>query len=75
MSSSVLNDPVASSVLELKFANKSARPQRHTRESGYLVGAGFNPALTSGFRVALGIASLPGMTPKLFNGFWEHHTR
>ena len=40
-------------------------PQRHTRESGrYLVGAGFNPALTSGFPVALAIASLPGMTPK-----------
>ena len=26
-----------------------------------------------GFRVALAIASLPGMTPKLFNGFQEHH--
>jgi len=38
----------------------------------------------SGFRVALppgadqpeaeAIASLPGMTPKLFNGFGKHHT-
>jgi hypothetical protein len=29
----------------------------------------------SGFRVALAIASLPGMTPKLFNELREHHTR
>ena len=28
-----------------------------------------------GFRVALAIASLPGMTPKLFNGFRGHDTR
>jgi hypothetical protein len=28
----------------------------------------------SGFRVALAIASLPGMTIKLFNGFQEHDT-
>jgi hypothetical protein len=28
-----------------------------------------------GFRVALAIASLPGMTLKLFNGFRKHHTR
>ena len=27
-----------------------------------------------GFRVALAIASLPGMTPKLFNKLREHHT-
>jgi hypothetical protein len=27
-----------------------------------------------GFRVALAIASLPGMTIKLFNGFQEHET-
>jgi hypothetical protein len=46
-------------------------PHRHTREGGYVVGAGFKPAPTSGFRVALAIASLPGMTPKLFNGFQE----
>ena len=26
-------------------------------------------------RVALVIARLPGMTPKLFNGFRKHHTR
>ena len=43
---------------------------RHCRESG-------NPDLVEipGFRVALAIASLPGMTPKLFNGFREHQTR
>jgi len=28
-------------------------PHRHTREGGHVVGAGFKPALTSGFRVAL----------------------
>jgi hypothetical protein len=33
-------------------------PHRHTREGGYVVGAGFKPALTSGFRVALAIAQL-----------------
>jgi hypothetical protein len=49
-------------------------PHRHTRESG-LVGAGFKPALTPGFRVALAIASLPGMTPKLFKGFQEPDAR
>ena len=41
-------------------------PHRHTREGGYPV---FD---FPGFRVALAIASLPGMTPKLFNGFREH---
>jgi hypothetical protein len=40
-----------------------------------LVGAGFKPALTPGFRVALAIASLPGMTPKLFKGFQEPDAR
>jgi|SRR5215510_3929048 hypothetical protein len=34
-------------------------PQRHTRESGYPEALSF-----PGFRVALAIASLPGMTPK-----------
>jgi hypothetical protein len=43
-------------------------PHRHTRESGYPEVFDF-----PGFRVALAIASLPGMTPKLFNGFPEHH--
>ena len=37
------------------------RGRTHSRESGP-VGAGFKPALTSGFRVALAIATLPGMT-------------
>jgi len=46
-------------VLELLFAQKlRARPDRHTRESGYPEVFDF-----PGFRVALAIASLPGMTP------------
>jgi hypothetical protein len=43
---------------------------RHTRESGYPEVFDF-----PGFRVELAMASLPGMTPKLFNGFRKHHTR
>ena len=42
---------------------------RHTRESGYPEVFEF-----PGFRVALAIASLPGMTHKLFNEFGGHHT-
>jgi len=49
-------------------------PHRHTREGGHVVGAGFKPALTSGFRLSLAIASLSGMTLELFDGFREHHT-
>ncbi len=45
-------------------------PHRHTRESGYPEVFDF-----PGFRVALAIASLPGMTPKLFKGFQEPATR
>ena len=41
----------------------------HARQSGYPEVFDF-----PGFRVALAIASLPGMTPELFNGFREHHT-
>jgi hypothetical protein len=51
--------------------NKSASTAPSYPRKRNLVGAGFKPALTSGFRVALAIASLPGMTPKLFNGFRE----
>src|SRR5215510_13348673 len=47
-------------------SSRSASAHRHTRESGY-------PEVFEflGFRVALAIASLPGMTPILFNEFWE----
>src|SRR5215468_2787360 len=59
--------------------SRLASAHRHTRESGYPEVFEF-----SGFRVALppeedqpeaeAIASLPGMTPILFNGFWETPT-
>jgi hypothetical protein len=57
------------SVLELKFAKEARFLDRHARESGH-------PEVFEipGFRVALAIASLPGMTLKLFNGFRKHHT-
>jgi hypothetical protein len=71
------------SVLELKFAKINQRalhpsyPRKHVLsavEGRYLVGAGFKPALTSGFRGAPpresgDHAGLPGMTPKSFNEF------
>src|SRR5262247_4722289 len=50
--------------------SRSARAHRHTRESGYPEVFEF-----PGFRVALAIASLPGMTPKILNRFREHHAR
>jgi hypothetical protein len=57
-------------VLEPKGRKINQRaPHRHTRESGYPEVFDF-----PGFRVALAIASLPGMTLKLFNGFQEHYT-
>jgi hypothetical protein len=42
---------------------------RHARESGH-------PEVFEipGFRLALAIASLAGMTSELFNGFRKHHT-
>src|SRR3990172_4314443 len=42
---------------------------RHSRASG-------NPAVlrSPGFRLALAIASLAGMTPELFNGLRKHRT-
>ena len=49
--------------------NERAR-HRHTRESGYPEVFDFPE-----FRVALAIASLRGMTPKLFNGFQEPDAR
>jgi hypothetical protein len=44
-------------------------PSRHTRESGYPEGFDF-----PGFRVALAVASLPGMTTDFFNGFQKDLT-
>ena len=46
---------------------KSASPARHARESGHL-----EPFEIPGFRVALAIASLPGMT---INELLRHHTK
>jgi len=37
---------------------------RHARKGG-LVGAGFKPAPTPGFRVPVAVASLPGITIEL----------
>jgi hypothetical protein len=50
--------------------NKSERLQRHSRISG-------NPDTSEllGFRVALAIASLPGMTVQLRNKLLKHHTQ
>jgi hypothetical protein len=57
------------SVLELKFAKEARFLDRHARESGH-------PEVFEipGFPVVLAIASLPGITLKLFNGFRKHHT-
>jgi hypothetical protein len=68
---SIRNQALSTSVLELKFAKRSqSLPISHARESAH-------PEVfeNPGFRVALAIASLPGMTLKLFNGFRKHHTR
>jgi hypothetical protein len=48
---------------------KSPPLPRHARESGH-------PDVFEipGFRLALAVASLAGMTSELFNGFREHHT-
>jgi hypothetical protein len=45
-------------------------PNRHTGAGRYL-----NAFEIPGFRVALAIASLPGMTIELYREFLSHHTR
>src|SRR5918996_5183787 len=63
-------DSSESSVLVPKFVNESLDSRRHTRGSGH-------PEVfeVPGFRLALAIASLAGMTFELFNELKKHHTR
>jgi hypothetical protein len=62
---------LVASVLSREFVDKVPMLEvRHTRESGY-------PEVFEipGFRVALAIASLPGMTSELGSGFQKQDTR
>jgi hypothetical protein len=74
-------------VLSLLAATVRALPALELNKSQYAVETRNSPVLIAqaeestaplklpGFRVALAIASLPGITPKLFNGFRRQHTK